>query len=71
MDSFFGPGGWKCVSGFPYAVTVLNLPAGTAIEYPFTAVDNSSGRYGVGESMPQSGSATVWLAGSIPQNDCP
>lgn len=71
MDSLFGSGGWKCVASFPYAVTVVNLPAGTAIEYPFTAVDNSSGRYGVGEIMPQSGSATVWLAGSIPQNDCP
>lgn len=71
MDALFGNGDWSCVPSFPYAVTVVNLPAGTAIQYPITAVDNASGRYGVGEAMPQSGSATVWLAGSIPQNDCP
>jgi hypothetical protein len=65
MDILFGIGNWKCVPSFPYAVTVVNLPSGTAIQYPFTAVDNSSGKYGVGETMSQSGSATVWLAGSI------
>jgi hypothetical protein len=65
IDSIFGAGNWKCVPSFPYAVTVVNLPSGTAIQYPFTSVDNSSGKYGVGEAMSQSGSATVWLAGSI------
>ena len=65
MDSLFGAGNWRCVPSFPYAVTVVNLPSGTAIQYPFTSIDNSSGKYGVGETMSQSGSATVWLAGSI------
>lgn len=71
MDTLFGTGNWQCVPNFDYAVKVGNLPTGTSIQYPFTAVDTSSGRYGVGETIPQSGAATVWLAGSIPQSDCP
>ncbi len=65
VDALFGAGNWQCVSGFAYAAKVNNLPAGTPIQYPITAVDNSSGRYGVGETMPESGSVTVWLAESI------
>lgn len=71
INSLFGAGNWKCTPNFPYAVTVVNLPAGTLIQYPFTSIDNSSGKYGVGDTMPQSGGATVWLAGSVPQGDCP
>ncbi len=71
IDTLFGAGNWQCVPEFAYAVKITNLPAGTPVQYPFTALDNDSGRYGVGETTPNSGPATVWLANSISQNDCP
>lgn len=71
MDSLFGKGNWRCLSSYPYAAKINSLPANTVVQYPFTAIDNSQSKYGVGESVPQAGPATVWLAGNIPQNDCP
>lgn len=71
MDVLFGKGNWRCISSFPSAVKISNLPANTVVQYPFTAVDNSYSKYGVGESVPQTGPATVWLAGTIAQSECP
>lgn len=71
INELFGIGNWQCLDAFDFAVKVFDLSPSFAVEYPFTAIDNSYGRYGVGEIIPERGAATVWLGGSIPKNECP
>lgn len=71
LDRLFGAGNWECLSDFAFGVKVFDLSPSFSVQYPFTAIDNSYGKYGVGETVSQRGAATVWLGGTIPRDECP
>lgn len=72
FDGVFGSGNWTCLPDYSFGVKITYLSSPLAVVYPFTAVDvEDSTRYGVGETAPSGGRATVWLGGSIPQDQCP
>ena len=53
-------------------IRVTNLVSDLQVQYPFTVVDYfDAERYGVGETVPKSGEATVWLAKPLPSSQCP
>jgi hypothetical protein len=72
FDRIFGTGNWGCLPDNAFGIRVSYLSVPLAVPYPFTVVDvEDSTRYGVGETAPGGGRATVWLGGSIPREQCP
>jgi hypothetical protein len=72
FDAVFEAGNWTCFPDYSFGVKITYFSSLLAVEYPFTVVDaEDSTRYGVGETAPGGGGATVWLGGSIPRDQCP
>jgi hypothetical protein len=72
FDAILGAGNWQCLPDYTFGIKINHLSSPMTVEYPFAVIDVEDGtRYGVGEIAPGNGRATIWLGGSIPQEQCP
>jgi hypothetical protein len=69
LDSKFGQGNWTCSNDMSYLIIVSNLATNLYIEHPITNVDKGFFKYGVGETVPSSGRASIWTQ-DVPRDQC-
>jgi hypothetical protein len=71
LDAILGAGNWRCVDGFPNAVSIDSLPSNFIVRFPLIRVDARNRFYYKGDIVPDAGYyATGWLAGDLPNNPC-
>jgi hypothetical protein len=71
LNRLLGENNWRCVDGYPTAVSIDKLPANFVVQFPFNRIDARSNFYYEGETVPDAGYyATGWLVGNLPNNSC-
>ncbi len=71
LDTLLGAGNWRCIDGFPNAVSIDSLPFNFVVRFPLIRVDAKDKFYYEGDIVPDAGYyATGWLVGDLPNNSC-
>jgi len=71
VDELLGQGNWECIPKVLYGVVAQELDTQFIVQYPVTNVDEDTTKYGVGDTVPGGGIATVWLGGTLSTSECP
>jgi hypothetical protein len=72
VDAVIGAGNWRCFPDRLDGIAVQIVNAGFVVRHPLSAMDKDGTRYVQGQSVPGTGGATGWLAGTLASRDeCP
>lgn len=71
LDHLLGEGTWFCFSERQDAVGTNNLPKNLAVQLPIAKIERNGLFYTIGDTVSGSGSATIWLEGILPSDECP
>ncbi len=69
INSFFVAGNWSCGTS-EWRIQVERIPPAFTVDYPFTDVDSSGQKYGLGDTVPAGSPASVWTT-YIDPDECP
>jgi hypothetical protein len=70
LNALLGAGNWRCIDGYPNAVSIDNLPPNFVVQFPLSRVDARGGFYYEGSTVQVTGYATGWLVDNLPSNTC-